>query len=156
MRAILCSDFNGADALTLGDAPDPIPAPDELLIDVRAAAVSFMDKLMAEGGYQMRPDLPYVPGTDAAGIVAAVGNDVTAFKPGDRVVGQMWHGAYAAQAVTKHWKCEKILDGVDFVTASNRKSVRSWIPATPYDYCVKTCFISGKIDTSQEPPCVDL
>lgn len=118
MRAILCSDFNGADALTLGDAPVPVPAPDELLIDVRAAAVSFMDKLMAEGGYQMRPDLPYVPGTDAAGVVLQVGEDVTGFQPGDRVVGQMWHGAYAAQAVTKHWKCEKIPDAVDFVAAS--------------------------------------
>ena len=118
MRAVVCSDFQGAEALELGEAPDPTPAPDEILIDVRAAAVSFMDKLMAEGGYQMRPDLPYVPGTDAAGIVLEVGADVTGFTLGDRVVGQMWHGAYAQRAVTKHWKCEKIPDGVDFVTAS--------------------------------------
>ncbi|MEX0339986.1 MAG: NADPH:quinone oxidoreductase family protein [Arenibacterium sp.] len=118
MRAILCSEFKGADALTVGQAPDPVPAPDEVLIDVRAAAVSFMDKLMAEGGYQMRPDLPYVPGTDAAGIVRAVGEEVTDFAPGDRVVGQMWFGSYAERAVTKHWKCAKIPDGVDFAPAS--------------------------------------
>ena len=61
MRAVLCTNFDGADALKLGEAPEPVPAADEVLIDVRAAAVSFMDKLMAEGGYQLRPALPYVP-----------------------------------------------------------------------------------------------
>lgn len=118
MRAILCSEFNGAEALTIGQAPEPIPAPDEVLIEVRTAAVSFMDKLMAEGSYQMRPDLPYVPGTDAAGIVRAIGAEVTGFAPGDRVVGQMWYGSYAEYAVTKYWKCAKIPDGVDFAPAS--------------------------------------
>ena len=118
MRAVLCTKFDGADALELGEAPEPVPAPDEVLIDVRAAAVSFMDKLMAEGRYQMRPDLPYVPGTDAAGIVSEVGSEVTGFKPGDRVVGQMWHGSYAERAVTKHWKCAKVPESLDFTVAS--------------------------------------
>ena len=118
MRAILCTDFKGADALELGEAPNPIPNADDILIEVHAAAVSFMDKLMTEGGYQMRPDLPYVPGTDAAGIVLKVGSEVTGFAPGDRVVGQMWYGGYAEQATTKHWKCVKIPDGVDFASAS--------------------------------------
>lgn len=118
MRAVLCTKFDGADALELGEAPEPTPAPDEVLIDVRAAAVSFMDKLMAEGGYQLRPNLPYVPGTDAAGIVLDVGSEVTGFTPGDRVVGQMWHGSYAERAVTKHWKCALVPESVDFPVAS--------------------------------------
>lgn len=118
MRAVLCTRFDGADALALGEAPEPLPAADEVLIEVRAAAVSFMDKLMAEGGYQLRPELPYVPGTDAAGVVLQVGREVTRFKPGDRVVGQMWYGSYAERAVTKHWKCAKVPDGVDFAVAS--------------------------------------
>lgn len=118
MRAILCTDFKGADALTLGEAPDPVPEADEIVIEVRAIAVSFMDKLMTEGGYQLRPDLPYVPGTDAAGIVLQVGADVTGLAPGDRVVGQMWFGAYAEKAKTKHWKCVKIPEDVDFAPAS--------------------------------------
>ncbi|WP_422050129.1 NADPH:quinone oxidoreductase family protein [Shimia sp.] len=117
MRAILCSKFEGADALELGEAPEPTPAADEVLIEVHAAAVSFMDKLMAEGGYQLKPELPYVPGTDAAGIVLEVGSEVTSFKPGDRVVGQMWHGSYAERAVTKHWKCAKVPESVDFTVA---------------------------------------
>lgn len=118
MRAVICTTFDGADALEFGEAPEPTPDPDEVLIDVRAAAVSFMDKLMAEGGYQLRPELPYVPGTDAAGIVLEVGRDVTGFEPGDRVVGQMWHGSYAERAVTKHWKCAKVPDSVDLKVAS--------------------------------------
>lgn len=118
MRAILCSRFSGADALELGDAPEPEPAADEVLIEVHTAAVSFMDKLMTEGGYQLRPDLPYVPGTDAAGVVLQVGSDVTDYAPGDRVAGQMWHGSYAERATIKHWKCAKIPDGVDFAAAS--------------------------------------
>lgn len=118
MRAVLCTTFDGADALSIGEAPEPVPAADEILIDVRAAAVSFMDKLMAEGGYQLKPELPYVPGTDAAGIVLEVGSEVVGFKPGDRVVGQMWHGSYAERAVTKHWKCAIVPEGVDFNVAS--------------------------------------
>lgn len=118
MRAVLCTKFDGADALRLGEAPEPSPKPDEVLIDVRAAAVSFMDKLMAEGGYQLRPELPYVPGTDAAGVVLEVGRDVTSFAPGDRVVGQMWYGSYAERAVTKHWKCAKVPESVDLNVAS--------------------------------------
>ena len=118
MRAVLCTAFDGADALTMGDAPDPGPASDEVSIEVRAAAVSFMDKLMSEGEDQMRPDLPYVPGTDAAGVVLAVGADVEGFAPGDRVVGQLWYGAYAEKAATKYWKCAHIPDAVDYATAS--------------------------------------
>lgn len=118
MRAVLCTAFEGPDALAMGEASDPRPAEDEVLIDVRAASVSFMDKLMTEGGYQLRPDLPYSPGTEAAGVVVAAGANVTRFRPGDRVAGQLWYGGYAERAVAKHWKCAAIPDGVDFATAS--------------------------------------
>ena len=92
MRAVICTAFEGAAALEITEVASPDPAHDEVLIDVRAASVSFMDKLMAEGGYQLRPDLPYSPGTEAAGVVVAVGKDVSRFKPGDRVAGQLWYG----------------------------------------------------------------
>lgn len=147
MRAILCNDFSGADALEIGQAPKPAPAPDEVLIGVRAAAVSFMDKLMTEGGYQLRPELPYVPGTDAAGIVLEVGRDVEGFSPGDRVVGQMWYGGYAECAVAKHWKCAKIPDDVDFVVAST--VLHNYMTAyhTLIDRCAlqpgETLFVTG-------------
>jgi NADPH:quinone reductase len=85
MRAMICQAFDGPDALIVGDVEAPRPAPGEILIDVHAASVSYMDCLIVSGKYQMRPPTPFVPGTDAAGIVAAVGDGVTRFRPGDRV-----------------------------------------------------------------------
>ena len=76
MRAVLCDRFEGISALRIGETAEPAPADDEILIDVHAASVSYMDYLMASGGYQMRPTLPYVPGTDAAGVVVAIGDKV--------------------------------------------------------------------------------
>ena len=61
MRAVLCNAFDGVKALTVGEAPEPRPRANEVLVDVHAASVSYMDYLMATGGYQMRPPLPYVP-----------------------------------------------------------------------------------------------
>ena len=72
MRAVLCTAFEGIKSLSVGETSEPRPAPDEVLIDVHAASVSYMDYLMICGGYQMRPQLPYVPGTDAAGVVVAI------------------------------------------------------------------------------------
>jgi len=69
MRAILCNAFKGIEALGFTEVDEPRPAANEVLVDVHAASVSYMDYLMSCGGYQMRPALPYVPGTDAAGIV---------------------------------------------------------------------------------------
>src|SRR5215471_19169376 len=101
MRAVLCNAFEGIKALTLAEAAEPRLAADEVLIDVHAASVSYMDYLMTCGGYQMRPALPYVPGTDAAGVVAACGEHVTRFRPGDRVSCMSWFGGFAERMVAK-------------------------------------------------------
>jgi NADPH2:quinone reductase len=68
-------------------------------IAVKAAGAYFPDLLMTRGGYQLRPDLPFVPGMEAAGDVIEVGSDVTSFKPGDRVMAQLRLGGFAEQAV---------------------------------------------------------
>ena len=101
--------------LTLGEAPEPRPRADEVLVDVHAASVSYMDYLMVCGGYQMRPPLPYVPGTDAAGIVVAVGEDVDRFRPGDRVACEGWHGAFAERMTAKASMATLLPDSVDFI-----------------------------------------
>ena len=85
---------------------------------VHAASVSYMDYLMICGGYQMRPPLPYVPGTDAAGIVVAVGEDVDRFRPGDRVACEGWHGAFAERMSAKASRAALMPDSVDFVAGS--------------------------------------
>jgi NADPH:quinone reductase len=118
MRAVLCTAFEGIKALISGEAPEPRPKPDEVLIDVHAASVSYMDYLMISGGYQMRPTLPYVPGTDAAGLVVVVGSQVDRFRPGDRVACEGWYGGYAEQMVAKASRTSRLPDNVDFSVGS--------------------------------------
>ena len=118
MRAVLCSAFTGPEDLHIGEIADPKPASDEILIDVHAASVSFMDQLLVSGLYQMRPPTPFVPGTEAAGIVIAVGDKVRRFKPGDRVACGNWTGGYAERMVAKESKSVQLPDSVSFETAA--------------------------------------
>jgi NADPH2:quinone reductase len=118
MRAVLCNAFEGIKALSLADAAEPQPAADEVLVDVHAASVSYMDYLMASGGYQLRPPLPYVPGTDAAGVVVACGENVTRFRPGDRVCCENWFGGFAERMVAKEAMTARLPANVDFAAGS--------------------------------------
>jgi NADPH:quinone reductase len=118
MRGVLCHAFDGTKGLTIGEAEAPRPRADEILIEVHAASVSYMDYLMICGGYQMRPPLPYVPGTDAAGVVVACGDEVTRFRPGDRVSCGNWFGGFAERMVAKASKTAHLPDNVDFIVGS--------------------------------------
>ncbi len=117
MRAVLCTAFGESPSLAFGDLPIPTPRAGEVLVDVHAAAVSFMDLLMAQGRYQMRPALPYAPGSDAAGVVREVGDGVMHVKPGDRVVCGNWTGAWAEQMVAPASQVLPLPDALDFATA---------------------------------------
>ncbi|MCP3409696.1 NADPH:quinone oxidoreductase family protein [Bradyrhizobium sp. CCGB01] len=118
MRAILCSAFTGPKDLCLGEIDEPKPAGDEILVDVHAASVSFMDQLLVSGLYQMRPPTPFVPGTEASGVVVAVGDKVTTFAPGDRVACSAWTGGYAERMIAKESKSVRLPDGVAFEAAA--------------------------------------
>ncbi|MCK1606155.1 NADPH:quinone oxidoreductase family protein [Bradyrhizobium sp. 166] len=118
MRAILCSSFTGPADLRLSEIDEPKPSGDEILIDVHAASVSFMDQLMVSGLYQMRPPTPFVPGTEASGVVVAVGDKVTGFAPGDRVACSAWTGGYAERMIAKDSKCVLLPEGVAFEAAA--------------------------------------
>jgi NADPH2:quinone reductase len=118
MRAVLCSSLTGPQDLRLGEIAEPRPAGDEILIDVHAASVSFMDQLLVSGLYQMRPPLPFVPGTEASGVVVAVGENVTRFAPGDRVACSSWTGGYAERMIAKESKSVRLPDAVAFEVAA--------------------------------------
>ena len=118
MKAVLCRSFTGPDDLFVGDAAEPRPAADELLIEVGAASVTYMDYLLVSGKYQMRPRTPFIPGTEAAGTVIAVGDWVTRFRPGDRVACDAWHGAHAERMVAKEHAAARIPDTIDCAVAA--------------------------------------
>lgn len=112
MRAVLCSRFDGIDSLELGELAEPVPGPQEVLIDVHVAALSFMDTLMVAGRYQMKPSLPFVPGSDVAGIVLAVGDGVRHVRAGQRVACSHWYGGMAERMVAPGSSVVVLPDGV--------------------------------------------
>src|SRR5262249_38595550 len=114
MRAVLCVGFTGPDDLKVGEIADPVAAPDEILIDVHAASVTYMDRLLVSGGYQMSPPTPFVPGTGADWIVDVTGAKVTRFRIGDRVACLNWIGGLGERMVAKEWKSAHLPDNVSF------------------------------------------
>ena len=118
MRAVVIEEFGPVETHRLGDMPTPKPGPGQVLIDVHAVGVNFPDTLMMQGLYQTRPDRPFTPGRDAAGVVSAVGEGVADFRPGDRVVAVVAWGAYAEQCVAPVARCFHIPDALDFVSAA--------------------------------------
>lgn len=105
MKALIVHEHGPIDKLSLGEFPDPVPGKGEVLVDVHAASVNFPDLLVIGGTYQNLPPRPFVPGKDLAGVVAAVGEGVTRVTPGDRVMAQIEHGAYAERAVVREELC---------------------------------------------------
>ncbi|MEK7380678.1 MAG: NADPH:quinone reductase [Gemmatimonadota bacterium] len=96
MRAIVVSEFGGAEVMELGTWPDPKPGPGQVLIEVHAAGVNPVDTYIRSGVYAKLPELPFVPGWDGAGRVLAVGTGVAALAEGDRVY---FSGTVAGRAI---------------------------------------------------------
>ncbi len=118
MSAIVISEYGDRRKARLDRVPRPKPAPHEVLIRTEAAALNFPDLLMIEGKYQVKPELPFVPGRDVAGTVVEIGADVTGFKTGDRVVAQPQFGAFAEYAAAPDWTCMPIPEGIGFAEAA--------------------------------------
>ncbi len=85
MQAIRVEAFGGPEVLQVREVPDPVPGPGEVLVRVRAAGVNPVETYIRSGAYGIRPELPYTPGTDGAGVVEAAGEGVTGIRAGDRV-----------------------------------------------------------------------
>src|SRR3989442_7376439 len=98
MRAVICRAWGEVDDLRVEEVSAPTPGPDDVLIAVKATAVNYADALMTAGRYQTKPDLPFSPGLETAGVVAACGQRVTRLKPGDRVMAILAYGGLARSA----------------------------------------------------------
>ncbi len=100
MKALVCKTLDGPASLEIDEIADPSCGPGEVLVAVKAAALNFMDTLITRGKYQFKPDLPFSPSGEIAGVVEAVGSQVSGFSPGDRVMAYVgWGGAREKIAV---------------------------------------------------------
>ena len=99
MKAIVCETLGPPENLVYKEVTSREPGPKEVLISVKACAINFPDTLIIQGRYQMRPELPFTPGSDISGIIKAVGSEVKHFKEGDKVFGVLPYGGMAEQAV---------------------------------------------------------
>ncbi|MGI9344797.1 MAG: NADPH:quinone oxidoreductase family protein [Gammaproteobacteria bacterium] len=95
MKAQLCKEFGPPETLVLEEIPDPVAEKGQVVVDIEAAGVNYPDALMIAGKYQFRPPFPFAPGGEIAGTIAAIGEGVTEFKIGDRVMGLCGNGAFA-------------------------------------------------------------
>jgi NADPH:quinone reductase len=93
MKAVLCKELGPASGLVVEELPSPVPRPGEAVVAVKAVGLNFFDTLIIEGKYQYKPDPPFSPGAEFAGIVKSVGPEVRQFAPGDRVMGFCGWGA---------------------------------------------------------------
>lgn len=110
MKAIRIHEAGGPEVLRFEDVPDPVPGAGELLVDVEATGVNYIEVYQREGLYPLQR--PFTPGAEAAGVVSALGPAVTGFAVGDRVVSEAVRGSYAERAVVAAQRAIKIPAGV--------------------------------------------
>ncbi|MDO8706615.1 MAG: zinc-binding dehydrogenase, partial [Sulfuricaulis sp.] len=119
MKAVVCKAYGPPESLSHGEFPMPVAGAGQVLIKVAAAGVNFLDTLIIEGKYQDRPALPFVPGSEAAGVVVEVGAGVSGFAVGDRVLAMQGWNAYAEyMAVNATGQVFHLPASMDFVTAA--------------------------------------
>lgn len=99
VRAVVCRELGSLDHVVVEERDPPAPGPGQVCVTVRAAGVNFVDGLICQGRYQMKPGVPYVPGGEMAGDVRALGEGVTRLAVGDKVMAMTGFGAFAEQVV---------------------------------------------------------
>ena len=118
MKALLCTEFGPLEKLTIQEIPKPRPGPGQVLLDVKASSLNFPDVLMAQGLYQVKPPLPFSPGTEMAGVVVETGVDVQGVKTGDRVIAMPGWGGFAEECAVDADRLIPIPEGMDFDTGA--------------------------------------
>lgn len=119
MKAVVLRAFGSIEGAAVEDVPDPVPAPNEVLVEIALAPVNFVDSLVMEGKYQFLPQLPFTPGKGPVGTVQAVGAAVTRFRPGDRVLAMAEQGGYAQAACVDQDQCYRLPDSLSFEDAAS-------------------------------------
>ena len=116
MRAIVVSELGGPEAMVPGEWPEPVPAPGQVVVEVAAAGVNFIDIYRRSGVYKQ--PVPYVPGSEGAGTVVAAGEGVSEFSAGDHVAWAEGHGSYAERVAVHAKDVVPVPEGIDLKAAA--------------------------------------
>lgn len=119
MRVVVCKELGPPEALVVEERPVPEPGAGQVRIAVRAAGVNYVDGLIAAGRYQIRIEPPFVPGSELAGVVDAVGHGVDGLAVGDRVFATLGTGGFAEYALARPEAVTRIPDSLDFPRAAS-------------------------------------
>jgi NADPH2:quinone reductase len=118
MRSVVCNEFGPLDALVVQEGATPEPGGGMVVVDVAAAGVNFVDGLICQGRYQLKPPTPFVPGSEVAGVVSAVGPGVDSWAVGDRVLAFCGFGGFATQVVVPALSLVAVPDAIDLAQAA--------------------------------------
>ena len=118
MKAVLCKELGLPEKLVIEDVPSLVAGKEQVVLSVKASGVNFPDTLIIQGKYQSKPELPFSPGGEVAGVVKAIGEGVTSLKPGDRVIASSGWGGFAEELVVDVEHTIAMPDEMDFVPAS--------------------------------------
>ena len=142
MKAIVLNTYGGPEALEYQDIPDPVPGPEDLLVDVRATALNRADMMQRTGGYPQPGAKPEyeVPGIEYAGEVAEVGSRVVGFAQGERVMGLLAGGGYAERVVTNSRLAMKVPDSLSW----NEAGATPEVYITAHDALRQCGFVPGE------------
>lgn len=114
MRAVVCPELGPLETLVTEEQATPTPGQGQVVVDIRSAGVNFVDGLICQGRYQIKPPTPFVPGSEIAGVVSAVGPGVDAPAAGDRVIAFVGFGGFADQVVVPALSLVPMPDSLDF------------------------------------------
>ncbi|GAB3652807.1 NADPH:quinone oxidoreductase family protein [Ramlibacter alkalitolerans] len=118
MKAVLCKQYGPPSSLVVEEVPAPMPGAGQVLIEVHAAGVNFPDTLIIQGKYQFKPELPFSPGAEVAGVVKALGEGVAGLRVGARVIAATTWGGYAQQVLAPAERVIPMPHDMDFETAA--------------------------------------
>jgi NADPH2:quinone reductase len=118
MKAVLCKELGPPEKLVVEDVPSPKPGKGQVVVSVKAAGVNFPDTLIIQGKYQFKPEPPFSPGGEVAGVVKELGEGVSGVKRGDRVIASSTYGGFAEEMAIDADRLVAIPDAMDYVPAS--------------------------------------
>lgn len=118
MRAVTVRAFADLNRVSVEERPNPVPGPEEVLVEIKAVPVNYVDVVTIHGEYQFMPTLPYVPGKGPAGIVRSFGPGVTGLAPGDRVLAMAEYGGYAEQIAVDQGSVYRLPPSISFEDAA--------------------------------------